>query len=105
MIERPTAQRAALHEPPPNRKTERTRKRRASAIGLGVLNGHLGYFVRRLQVWVFQDFVRTLAPLRIRPAQYSVLVVIETNPGLSPADIAEQLGIERGPLVRLPDRL
>ena len=106
MIERPTAQRAASHEaPPPNRKTERTRRRRANAIGLGVLNGHLGYFVRRLQVWVFQDFVRTLAPLRIRPAQYSVLVVIETNPGLSQADIAEQLGIERARLVRLLDRL
>ena len=32
--------------------------------------GHLGYSVRRLQVWIFQDFVRTLAAFDIRPAQY-----------------------------------
>jgi DNA-binding MarR family transcriptional regulator len=54
---------------------------------------------------VFQDFVRTLAPLQIRPAQYSVLVVIESNPGLSQAEIAERLGIERARLARMLDRL
>jgi DNA-binding MarR family transcriptional regulator len=72
---------------------------------LGSLNGHLGYFVRRLQVWIFQDFVRTLAPFDIRPAQYSVLVVIDANPGLSQADLADALGIERARLVRLLDDL
>ena len=40
-------------------------------LDIGVLNEHLGYFIRRLQVWVFQDFIRTLAPVDIRPAQYS----------------------------------
>jgi DNA-binding MarR family transcriptional regulator len=72
---------------------------------LGVLNGHLGYFIRRLQVWVFQDFIRTLAPIDIGPAQYSVLVVIAANPGLSQSDLAERLGIERARLVRLLDGL
>ena len=28
---------------------------------IGALTGHLGYFIRRLQIWVFQDFIRTLA--------------------------------------------
>ena len=83
---------------------ERARKRR-QALDLGVLEGHLGYFVRRLQVWIFQDFVRTLADFDIRPAQFSVLVVIEANPGLSQADLAETLGIERARLVRLLDGL
>ncbi len=83
---------------------ERARKRR-QAPDLGVLDGHLGYFVRRLQVWIFQDFVRSLAAFDIRPAQYSVLVVIEANPGLSQADLAETLGIERARLVRLLDGL
>jgi DNA-binding MarR family transcriptional regulator len=80
-------------------------RRRARAIELGVLNGHVGYFVRRFQVWIFQDFVRTLAPFDIRPAQYSVLVVIDANPGLSQADLAKTLGIERARLVRLLDGL
>jgi DNA-binding MarR family transcriptional regulator len=83
---------------------ERLRKKRL-ALKLGVLDGHLGYFVRRLQVWIFQDFVRALAGFDIRPAQFSVLVVIETNSGLSQADLAERLGIERARLVRLLDGL
>src|SRR3954453_18654752 len=74
-------------------------------LDIGVLNEHLGYFIRRLQVWVFQDFIRTLAPVDIRPAQYSVLVVIAANPGLSQSDLADRLGIERARLVRVLDKL
>jgi DNA-binding MarR family transcriptional regulator len=83
---------------------ERARKRRQT-LHLGALDGHLGYFVRRLQVWIFQDFVRTLSEFDVRPAQFSVLVVIVANPGLSQADLAETLGIERARLVRLLDGL
>ena len=61
--------------------------------------------MRRLQVWIFQDFVRALASFDIRPAQFSVLVVIEANSGLSQADLSERLGIERARLVRLLDGL
>jgi DNA-binding MarR family transcriptional regulator len=74
-------------------------------LDLGVLHNHLGYFIRRIQVWVFQDFIRTLASANVRPAQYSVLAVIEANPGLSQSDIADFLGIERARLVRMLDRL
>src|SRR5690606_18479962 len=58
-------------------------RKEAKQIKIGALEGHLGYYIRRLQVWVFQDFIRSLAPLEIRPAQYSVLTVIGANPGLS----------------------
>jgi DNA-binding MarR family transcriptional regulator len=88
----------------PPRAREHLCKRRQS-LDLGVLEDHLGYFVRRLQVWVFQDFVRALASFDIRPAQYAVLVVIEVNSGPSQADVAERLGIERARLVRLLDGL
>lgn len=109
-----TKERASVAERRPSpspRQGERppTRRERAAllrrTLDLGLLEDHLGYFVRRLQVWVFQDFVRTLARLDIRPAQYSVLVVIEANSGLSQADLAERLGIERARLVRLLDGL
>ena len=46
-------------------------------LGIGQLENHLGYFLRRLQIWVFQDFIQTLRPMKVRPAQYSVLLVIE----------------------------
>ena len=99
------------HSPPaprqggqPASQRERVRRERQS-LDLGGLEQHLGYCVRRLQVWVFQDFVRTLASLDIRPAQYSVLVVIAANAGVSQADLAERLGIEPARLVRLLDGL
>jgi DNA-binding MarR family transcriptional regulator len=84
---------------PPRRRDGRT------LPVLGVLDGHLGYFLRRAQVWVFQDFIRTLSVIAISPAQYSVLAVIGANKGLSQADVAELLGIERARLVRLLHRL
>ena len=81
------------------------RKAAAASLDLGVLDERLGYFIRRIQVWVFQDFMRTLARLQVRPAQYSVLVVIDANPGLSQSDLADFLGIERARLARMLDRL
>ena len=75
------------------------------SIALDALDGHLGYFARRLQVWVFQDFIRTLEPIDISPAQFSVVVVIGANRGLSQAELSATLGIERARLVRLLHRL
>jgi DNA-binding MarR family transcriptional regulator len=73
----------------------------ADRLELGKLNGHLGYFLRRLQIAVFKDFIRTLAPMDVRPAQYSVLLLIEANPGRSQAAIGQALDIERARLARL----
>lgn len=87
--------RAAALRAPPARRTSRP------AIALGDLEERLGYFVRRLQVWIFQDFIRRLAHLDISPAQFSVLVVIGANSGLSQAEVGTTLGIERARLVRL----
>jgi DNA-binding MarR family transcriptional regulator len=87
------------------RKTASLRRRSAPVIDLGVLNERLGYFARRLQVWIFQDFIRRLASIDISPAQFSVLVVISNNPGLSQMELAATLGIERARLVRLLHRL
>ena len=82
-----------------------TRSGPRPAIALDILNDHLGYFARRLQIWVFQDFIRTLKRIDISPAQFSVLAVIGANRGLSQAELAATLGIERARLVRLLHRL
>lgn len=74
-------------------------------IGLDALLGHAGYAVRRFQIWIFQDFIRTLAAVDIKPTQYSVLTVIGANPGLSQMAVAQRLGIERARLVHLLDSL
>ncbi len=77
----------------------------AAKIDLAELNGLAGFLLRRAQLWTFQDFIRTLAPLDIRPAQFSVLAVIDANAGLSQMALAQALGIERAGLVRLLDGL
>jgi DNA-binding MarR family transcriptional regulator len=97
--------RLAQHAPRRAHAQTPPRRRERRPLDIGVLNNHLGYLIRRLQVWVFQDFIRTLAPIDIRPAQYSVLVVIAANPGLSQSDLADRLGIERARLVRVLDKL
>lgn len=74
-------------------------------IGLDALAGHAGYAIRRFQIWIFQDFIRTLASVDIRPTQYSVMTVIGANPGLSQMAVAKRLGIERARLVHLLDSL
>lgn len=87
-----------VSDPPQERKGRRE-------VDLDVLNSHLGYGLRRAQVWVFQDFIRTLSVIDLRPAQYSVLVVIGANPGLSQAELADRLAIERARLVHMLDHL
>src|SRR2546422_918470 len=67
-------------------------------IGLDALAGHAGYAVRRFQIWIFQDFIRTLSAVDIRPTQYSVMTVIGANPGLSQMAVAKRLGFERAML-------
>ena len=100
-----TATRSGKTRVQPLRATAKTRRSARQAIALGSLDGHLGYFIRRVQLWVFQDFIRTLAPIDISPAQFSVLVVVSANPGLSQAELAATLGIERARLARLLHRL
>ncbi len=74
-------------------------------IGLDALAGHAGYAVRRFQLWIFQDFIKTLAAVDIKPTQYSVMTVIGANPGLTQMAVAKRLGIERARLVHLLDSL
>jgi DNA-binding MarR family transcriptional regulator len=88
---------------------EKTRRGRAQPgrpeVDLEGLADHLGYLIRRAQLWVYEDFARTLAPLEIRPAQYSVMTVISANPGLTQMSVGVALGIERARLVYLLDEL
>ena len=86
---------------PEPRKRHGLTHNNAQAVDLDGLNAHLGYLIRRAQIWVFQDFIRTLAAIDIRPAQYSVLTLIDANPGLTQMALSKTLGIERARLVHL----
>lgn len=106
MAERRLAPRNGIDGTPARARREApVRNGHRPSAGIGVLDNHLGYFLRRAQLAVFQDFIRTLAEIDIGPAQFSVLVVIGGNRGPSQAEVADLLGIERARLVRLLDGL
>jgi DNA-binding MarR family transcriptional regulator len=75
------------------------------SIALGDLSNNLGYRIRRAQLWAFRDVSRRLAPFAVGPAQFSVLSIIDANPGINQLAIASALSIERAGLGRLVDRL
>lgn len=77
------------------------RSRDPHPIDFAELSSRVGYFARRLQVFVFKDLIRKLAPMDVRPAQYAVLVLIAANPGRSQSAIGSALGIERARLARM----
>ena len=48
----------------------------STGLDLGPLPGLLGYALRRAQVAVFADFMASFATLDLRPAQFSVLLLM-----------------------------
>jgi len=78
---------------------------KTTSLDLGPLPELIGYVLRRAQLVVFQDFFKTFAPFDIRPAQFSVLNIIERNPGLTQSQVAEALGIKRTNFVGMLDAL
>jgi DNA-binding MarR family transcriptional regulator len=69
----------------------------------GILAGLIGYRLRRAQLKVFEDFIACFAPLSLKPAQFSALVLIDANPGRSQREIAAALGIQRPNFVAMMD--
>ena len=67
----------------------------------GATTGIVGYRLRRAQLSVFQKFLAVFDALKLRPAEYSVLVLIADNPGRKQTEIAEVLGIKRANFVTL----
>jgi DNA-binding MarR family transcriptional regulator len=67
----------------------------ARAVDYGPLNARLGYGLRRAQIAIFADFFRAFAAVDIRPVQYSILTIIEQNPGLFQTQVADALGIKK----------
>ncbi|HEY3029448.1 MAG TPA: MarR family transcriptional regulator [Bradyrhizobium sp.] len=77
----------------------------STALQLGELSEHLGYALKRAQLKIFEDFLRCVAPLRLTPAQFSVLMLLDKNPGRNQTEIANTLGILRPNFVAMLDGL
>jgi DNA-binding MarR family transcriptional regulator len=76
-----------------------------AGLQLGELAELLGYSLKRAQLKVFEDFLRCVAPLQLTPAQFSVLMLLDNNPGRNQTEIASTLGILRPNFVAMLDVL
>ena len=58
----------------------------------------LGFQLRRAQIKLFQHFKASMTDLTVTPGQAGVLILIESNAGISQAALARALEIERATL-------
>ena len=75
------------------------------AVRLGLLDGLVGYHLRRAQVALYKHFAATAGASGVTPGQFGVLAIIDANPGLSQARLGGALGIDRSTLVGVLDGL
>lgn len=101
----PKRPRATRRKAPPAAQTQPQSPETEPVIDLGLLGESMGFLLKRAQMAVFHDFIRTFSVADIRPAQYSVLAIIERNPGLKQSQVSKALSIKRTNFVPLLDSL
>lgn len=74
------------------------------SLDFGPLADRVGYRIRRAYGRVFQTFNQMFEPLNIAFGQYSVLELIEKNPGVNQMSLAEASGIDRTTVVPIINR-
>jgi len=104
MTERPKAQRNGQVT---GARTPRARKNPVvpTPINVGLLPNLLGYNVRRAQIALWRDLSRTLGAAKVRPAVFSLMVLVEANPGIAQIELATQLDVDKATIVGLVDQL
>lgn len=70
-------------------------------LNVGILPNLLGYNVRRAHMALWRDFNRTVGIGIVRPGIFSMMVLIDENPGIAQIEIAVQLAIDKATIVGL----
>jgi DNA-binding MarR family transcriptional regulator len=76
-----------------------------ATIDMRHLENFVGYMIRRAQLAVFQAYNDETAEMSITTAQFSVMLLVRDNPGLSQGALSETLGVEHSRMVVLIDDL
>lgn len=74
-------------------------------IDYSILSEAVVYRLRRAQLSVVTEFNDSLLAFGLRPADFSVLILVANNTGLKQSDVAEALGIQRANFVAIIDGL
>lgn len=76
---------------------------RVAGLDYDVLDGLLGYALRRAQVAMFLAFHSATRGLDITPPRFTALVIVGANPGMSQTTLGNVLGIARSGAMTLTD--
>ena len=98
-----TADAGAVKPPRPPRKDNGGGTEEVAALQLGELSELLGYSLKRAQLKVFEDFLNCVEPLQLTPAQFSVLLLLDRNPGRNQTEIANDRTMVRPRLMGTDD--
>ena len=77
----------------------------SAEVSLDPVSGYVGFALRRIQMVVFADFIASLSELDLKPAQYSLLEIVDANPGVRQSEAAAALGIQKANFVGLVRKL
>jgi DNA-binding MarR family transcriptional regulator len=77
----------------------------ASELAFAELDSLLGYLLRRAQGAMHRDFMAAVASFELTQKQAATLWLIQANAGVSQAEIAAALGMDRATMMALTDRL
>src|SRR5271168_1341865 len=89
----------------PSPWSKRVKSTVSPEINLGNLGNSIGYALRLASFFATQQFHEVMRPLLLRPAQFSTLVLVAANPGVTQRELCETLGIEKANFVGLLDIL
>lgn len=67
-------------------------------VNLGKLPGYLGYQVRQAQTAVFRDFTGTDSDLGVSPGEFSLLTLIQKNPGIHQKTLVQVYRLDKSTL-------
>jgi DNA-binding MarR family transcriptional regulator len=79
--------------------------RAAGRINYGKLTDYLGFNLRRAQAAMFVDFARLTADLDLTPGQFSLIMLLAANPGISQIGLSRAFGLDKSTVSPSIDRL
>lgn len=76
-----------------------------SGSGNPALEAHLGYWLRRVSNHVSGAFAKALEAKQVSVAEWVVLSEIQQRPEIRPAEVADKIGMTRGAISKVLDKL
>lgn len=97
--------RGRLRRPQVPARQARPSKAPTRPISVGLLPNLIGYNVRRAEIALWRDLSRSVGEGVVRPGVFSLMILVEANPGIAQIDLANQLDIDKATIVGLVNDL